>query len=100
MILALFDRLNVPDANGFDYLHGIVEATKQAFIVRNQIIGDPAAMTEEPAAYLRNGTLDERAARIDPRRALPWPHSAARGDTVWLGSIDAKGIAVSFIQST
>ena len=30
---------------------------------------------------------------------MPWPQPAAKGDTVWLGAIDAAGRAVSFIQS-
>jgi len=29
-ILGLFDRLNVREGNGFDHLHGLIEATKQA----------------------------------------------------------------------
>ncbi len=30
MILALFDRLGVTEAEGFDHIHGLVEATKRA----------------------------------------------------------------------
>ena len=33
------------------------------------------------------------------RRAAPWPLQPAKGDTVWMGAIDAEGRAVSFIQS-
>lgn len=99
MILALFDRLGVSEADSFDYLHGIVESTKQAFLVRDSLIGDPASLTEDPARYLKPKILDDLASRIDRRRALPWPASLDKGDTVWLGAIDATGIAVSFIQS-
>ncbi len=99
MILALFDRLGVKTADDFKYLHGIVEATKQAFLVRDRIIGDPGAMTEDPAHYLEKGVLDELAARIDRKHALGWPAAIDKGDTIWLGAIDRNGIAVSFIQS-
>jgi gamma-glutamyltranspeptidase/glutathione hydrolase len=99
MILALFERLGVSQAESFDHIHGLIEATKQAFIVRDRIIGDPAAMTERPEDFLKDEVLDKLAARIDRKQALPWPHVAQPGDTIWLGAIDASGLAVSFIQS-
>jgi gamma-glutamyltranspeptidase len=99
MILALFERLGVREAESFDHIHGLIEATKQAFLVRDRIIGDPAAMTARVEDYLDAATIDELAARIDRERALPWPHQANPGDTVWLGAIDQNGLAVSFIQS-
>jgi oxamate amidohydrolase len=99
MILALFDRLGVKEAEGFDHIHGLVEATKQAFLVRDRIVGDPGSMTEAPEAYLAPAMLDQLAARIDRKRALDWPQPASAGDTVWLGAIDGNGVAVSFIQS-
>jgi gamma-glutamyltranspeptidase len=99
MILALFDRLGVTEAEGFAHVHGLVEATKQAFIVRDRIIGDPDSMTEAPETWLEPARLDQLAARIDPARALPWPAPPSAGDTVWLGAIDGNGLAASFIQS-
>jgi len=99
MILALFERLGVREAESFDHVHGLIEATKQAFLVRDRTIGDPEAMTEPVETYLEAARLDELAARIDRKRALPWPQPANPGDTVWLGAIDATGLAVSFIQS-
>jgi gamma-glutamyltranspeptidase len=99
MILALFDRLDVAEAEGFDHVHGLVEATKQAFLVRDRIVGDPDEMTEAPEDYLTDEVLDDLAARIDRRRALPWPQPASAGDTTWMGAIDGHGLAVSFIQS-
>ena len=42
IILALFDRLAVREAEGFDHVHGIVEATKRAFLVRDRVVTDPA----------------------------------------------------------
>ncbi|MDB5650671.1 MAG: gamma-glutamyltransferase family protein, partial [Hyphomicrobiales bacterium] len=99
MILALFDRLGVREAESFDHIHGLVEATKQAFLVRDQIVGDPDSMMHKAEAYLDPAMLDKLAASIDRAKALPWPQPASAGDTVWLGAIDRDGLAVSFIQS-
>lgn len=100
MILALFDRLDVSEAEGFDHVHGLVEATKQAFLIRDQVVGDPAYMARPAAEYLDDRFLDETVRRIDRRRALPWPQPPSAGDTVWLGVVDGQGRAVSLIQST
>ena len=99
IILGLFDRLAIDIADGFPYLHGLVEATKLAFEVRDTTITDPAHMTVDPRSFLTPQALDQMAARIDPARARPWPRIAEDGDTVWLGAIDKDGLAVSMIQS-
>ena len=99
MILALFDRLGVRKAEGFAHLHGLIEATKQAFLLRNAELGDPDAMAEPAQDWLQPARLDALAARIDAARALPWPHVARKGDTIWMGAADAQGNVVSFIQS-
>lgn len=99
MILALFSRLGVTQAEGFDHIHGLVEATKQSFLVRDRVVGDPDAMTEDPRDFLADEVLDRLAARIDPASALSWPARPSAGDTVWLGAIDQNGLAASFIQS-
>lgn len=99
MILGLFSRLEVDRADGFAYVHGLVEATKRAFQVRDAYVADPAAMTVDPQALLKGIELAELASDIDPRRAAPWPAPPAKGDTVWLGAVDGAGRSVSFIQS-
>lgn len=99
MALGIFERLGVSEAEGFPYIHGLVEATKQAFLVRDRYVTDPAHMTVDPEDFLTAPALDARARAIDPRKALPWPQPARPGDTVWLGAIDGGGNAVSFIQS-
>ena len=53
---------------------GLIEATKQAFLVRDRIIGHPETMIERAEIYLERAKLDELASRIDRKRALPWPH--------------------------
>ena len=98
-ILALFDRLGITEAEGFAHIHGLIEATKQAFIVRNREVTDPDYMSQFAAQFLDDGSLDEMANRIDPTQALPWPQPALPGDTIWMGAVDRQGIAVSFIQS-
>ncbi len=99
-ILALYERIAAEQPEGFDFLHRLVEATKQAFRVRDRIVGDPDAMTEPAADQLAGALLDAAADRIDLRRAAPWPpRDPAEGDTIWMGAIDGEGRAVSFIQS-
>lgn len=101
LILALFDRLAAGEADSFDHVHGLVEATKQAFLLRDVHVGDPAwhdfdcqGLLSDPAA------LDDLAARVEPAKALPWPQPPQWGDTCWFGAADAEGRIVSAIQST
>jgi gamma-glutamyltranspeptidase/glutathione hydrolase len=99
LILGLFDRLNVTEADGFAHLHGLVEATKQAFMVRDRVVTDRGRLPADPQGFLTAVELDARAKHIDTARALPWPQPALPGDTIWMGAVDAAGRAVSFIQS-
>lgn len=99
MILGLYERLQCETADSLEHVHGLVEATKMATLIRNQYITDPEYMTVDPANFLDSKTLDALAADINVRQALPWPVVAASGDTVWMGAIDEQGRAVSFIQS-
>jgi gamma-glutamyltranspeptidase/glutathione hydrolase len=99
MILALFDRLGVSEGEGFAHVHGLVEATKLAFLTRDAVVGCPSAMRENAEAFLTDMALDALAEKIDSEHALAWPRPSEPGDTVWLGAIDGNGLAVSFIQS-
>lgn len=98
-ILALYERIAAEAPDGFDHVHRLVEATKQAFLIRDAEITDPAHMRSAVEALLAPAALEARAAAIDRARALPWPRLAEPGDTVWLGAIDGAGRAVSFIHS-
>lgn len=101
MILGIMQRLKGWDADplGSAFVHAQVEATKQAFKLRDQHVTDPAFMRIAPASLLRDELLDELASNIDPQRAAPWGQRTDPGDTIWMGVIDGQGRAVSFIQS-
>lgn len=98
-ILGVFDRLDVQDGEGFAHVHGLVEAVKAAYRVRNAELGDPAFMRHDAQSLLSDDRLDTLADGIDMARAQPWPHLARDGDTIWMGAVDADGTVVSFIQS-
>jgi len=101
LILALFDRLTADAPDGFDHVHGLVEATKQAFLLRDRHVGDPAFHDVDLQALLDDESgLDVMARRIDRSRALPWPQPPTAGDTCWFGTADDEGRVVSAIQST
>jgi gamma-glutamyltranspeptidase/glutathione hydrolase len=99
LLLGVYERLGVATAENFEFVHGLVEATKRAFRIRDRYVTDPAYMDSDPAAFLDGAKLDAMAADIDLAQALPWPDPAQKGDTVWLGAVDKEGRAVSFIQS-
>jgi gamma-glutamyltranspeptidase/glutathione hydrolase len=101
LILGQLDRLLQPgmDPLGADYVHACVEATKQAFRIRDRVITDPAYMDVDPQSLLAGEPLDAMAAAFDAEHALPWGQGQGPADTVWMGCIDRAGLAVSFIQS-
>jgi gamma-glutamyltranspeptidase len=99
MILGLFDRLGVKAVDSFDHIHGLVEATKQALRLRDRYLTDPQRLPHPPGRYLEPAFLDAQALAIDRRRASRWPPASGRGDTVWMGAADARGLVVSYIQS-
>ena len=99
IILALFERLRVAQAESFEHIHGIVEATKRAFCVRERVVTDPDKITADLNQYLSSGFLGAEAAKVDARRAARWPAPYGEGDTIWMGAADANGLVVSYIQS-
>ncbi len=99
VILALYRRLRVAQAESFDHLHGIVEATKRAFRVRDRFITDPDRIETDLARFLAPAFLDAEAARIDRRKAARWPTRWGEGDTIWMGAADAGGLVVSYLPS-
>ncbi len=99
IILALYERLAVREAEGFDFVHGLVEATKRAFRVRDAFVTDPDRLPAPLARFLAPQFLDAEVAKIDRRKAAKWPATFGEGDTIWMGAADASGLVVSYIQS-
>jgi gamma-glutamyltranspeptidase len=101
MILALFARRpkGIAATEDVDTVHWLVEASKQAFAVRNREIRDPARMRVPAQTLLEDARLEALAGALDDRRAAPWGSSAAPADTTWFGAVDAQGRSVSCIQS-
>ena len=100
-ILGIAERAGLAGlrADSADHVHCLVEATKQAFALRDAYVTDPAFAPLPVAEILDSARLDKAAARIDLNKALPWGQGHKPADTVWLGAIDKDGLAVSFIQS-
>jgi gamma-glutamyltranspeptidase/glutathione hydrolase len=102
-ILGLAERAGLAqgqvEADSADHIHLLVEATKQAFGMRDAHLTDPAHMATPAQQLLDPAALDRMAANIDPARAAPWGAGKGPGDTIWMGVIDQDGLAVSFIQS-
>jgi oxamate amidohydrolase len=99
MILALFARLDVGKAEGFDHIHGLVEATKRALRMRDRVVTDPNYLAHSLDRCLDDSFISGEAMKIDRRKAAPWPLTAGTGDTIWMGAADASGLVVSYIQS-
>ena len=79
MILALFDRLGVTEAESFDHIHGLVEATKRAIRARDRAVTDPAFLAHPLDRYLEPRFIAGEAMKIDRRKAARWPLGRGRG---------------------
>lgn len=98
-ILGITDRLNMAEADEAQTVHRIAEATKLAFRLRDAHITDPRHLDTDIQSLLDPAALQPLADRIDDSRAAPWGTGKGPGDTVWMGTMDKSGLAVSFIQS-
>ncbi len=101
LMLGILDRAGLQrlPREGADMIHWAVEAAKRAFVLRDRHKGRFLDAGEGVADWLIPSRLTAEAARIDPGRAAPWRATQGPADTVWLGVIDRRGRAVSFIQS-
>jgi gamma-glutamyltranspeptidase len=99
LILGIFDRLKIARKDSFEHVHGLIEASKRALTIRDQVCTDFECLKHAPASFLMPQTLQREADAISMRKAAPYPVAPAGGDTVWMGAIDANGLAVSYIQS-
>lgn len=98
-ILGILDKLNIDGKNEGQFIHATVEATKQAFDMRDEYITDPAYMIVDPKFLLSDKAISAMANNVDAK-ASPLRNGVGPGDTIWLGVMDDKGFSVSFIQST
>ena len=99
IILALYDRVQHLGSTDADMVHLLIECTKQAFIARNANVTDPSRTPVSLQSLLSDHVLDEMVKNISLDKALPWPHEAKHGDTIWMGCCDSEGRMVSYIQS-
>ncbi|KAF7599030.1 MAG: gamma-glutamyltransferase [Candidatus Dactylopiibacterium carminicum] len=101
LILAIYDRIRQAgwSPDNVEGIHALVEATKQAFLLRDRHVGDPATMARPVAELLDSALIRRLADAVPLDAASPWPAPVSDGDTTWLGVIDAAGRAVSMIQS-
>jgi gamma-glutamyltranspeptidase/glutathione hydrolase len=99
-ILALSEGFDLGSLAETDYVHILVEATKLAFEDRDRYLTDPEAMAVTPAELLAPDRLRRLTGRLSLDRAMtPPPATAAGGDTIAIVTADARGNAVSLIQS-
>ena len=99
LILAIYDRLAEQATTELDHIHLLVEATKQAFIIRDKVVTDERYLDKPLQEYLDDSVVTQCAERISLTQAQPWPYQAKPGDTIWMGATDQYGTMVSFIQS-
>lgn len=99
LILGLFHRFDVKHGETPEHHHGLIEATKRAFALRDKVVADPRELTPDPSSFLTSAVFEKEAAMIEARRAAPYPPRPVEGDTIWMGCIDKDGLAVSYIQS-
>ena len=99
LILAIYDQLVEKADSELEHMHLLVEATKQAFIIRDQLITDETYLKQPLQDYLNHEKIQQCVNNIKLDKALPWPHQAKVGDTVWMGATDQYSTMVSFIQS-
>ncbi|MEK5108870.1 gamma-glutamyltransferase [Cytobacillus sp. FSL K6-0129] len=98
-ILNQFPLSDVEEGSA-DYYHLLAEATKRAFVDRDQYLTDPdfATIPLDEILSLRRGiqlaeSIDFTSVRAFEKQLDP------KGDTIWLGVVDKEGNAVSVIQS-
>ena len=77
-ILGIYDRIKKDNCDDFDFVHRLVEATKQAFMTRNLELGDPANMRVSAEHLVSDSYLDKCASKISDTRAMEWPEVAKK----------------------
>ena len=101
-ILSILERYPIKEwgDNSVQYYHVMVEATKRAFQDRDAYLADPERYRVPIDMLLSHDHIREMADSIDMTYAMNMNHRSIAGDTVWMGTVDKSGNAVSLIQST
>jgi gamma-glutamyltranspeptidase/glutathione hydrolase len=101
MILNVLSGYDIGKMSNVDRIHTFAEASKQAYLHRDALFGDPTQV-HVPVEYLLSPEWQQQARRrIDPARAQPpvlFPAKAHK-DTVYLCVVDRDGNALSLINS-
>ena len=88
---------------GADHAHLIVQAKQIAYHDRDRFLADPRFSDVPMDRLISRDYADERRNLIDPARALPWDripsYGSLKGDTVFIGAVDAEGNAAALINS-
>lgn len=98
-ILALLEGFDVAALPEADYIHLVVEATKLAFEDRDRYLADPTVVPVPVERCLDPERLARRRQRISPTAAPAVDGPPVDGDTIAIVAADARGNAVSLIQS-
>lgn len=88
--------------NSAAYLHHLVEAKKLAFADMERYVADPDHMEVDPETLLSDSWIEERRAKLDPRRAADRVDpgaSTTETETIYLSAADSEGNMISFINS-
>ncbi len=101
-ILSMLERYPIQEwgDNTVQYYHVMVEATKRAIQDRDAYLADPDRHKVPIDMLLSHEHIREMAESIDMTCAMNMKHRPIGGDTVWMGTVDRSGHAVSVIQST
>ena len=99
IVLALYDQIQHEASNEMERVHLLIECTKQAFIQRNRYVTDASRVDIDLSSLLSEQSLRAMLNNVSLSKALPWPHEAKQGDTIWMGACDSEGRMVSYIQS-
>ncbi|XP_069358434.1 oxamate amidohydrolase proenzyme-like [Maniola hyperantus] len=98
-ILGILDQLHIDGRHEGQFIHATVEATKQAFVLRNEHMTDPRYMKIDAQSMLSSQAIAKMARNISLNEVSSNGKGEGPGDTIWMGIMDNKGFSVSFIQS-
>ena len=91
-----------PSGDRFDdprWQHLAIEAKRRAFLLRDRLLGDPAAVPRDWAPLLDDAAIATARADIDETVRRAPSGVILPGDTTFLCTVDAQGDACAMVQS-